>query len=112
MNVLLLAVVVAVVSWTITHEELFRECRDHCSDKAKRHRHLFGRKFHYVFTCEYCFSHYVSAVAVLVFGVRLVEHDWRGAVVAIFVLVALANVLMTVYALLRQLLKFVGGLNR
>jgi hypothetical protein len=29
-------------------------------ERSRRARTLFGKKFHHLFTCEYCFSHYVS----------------------------------------------------
>ena len=60
---LLVAVPVACASWTVTHEEVFREPREFCKDKSLTARKLPLRKFFYLFTCEYCFSHYVSAFA-------------------------------------------------
>ena len=56
-----LAMPVACVAWTITHEEVFREPRDWCLQHSQTCRRLAERKFFYVFTCEYCFSHYVAA---------------------------------------------------
>ena len=55
-----LAMPVACVAWTITHEEVFREARERCTANSKSCRQLYKRKFFYVFTCEYCFSHYVG----------------------------------------------------
>ena len=54
---LLLALPIACVAWTVTHEEVFREPREYCKDKSEHARALPERKFFYLFTCEYCFSH-------------------------------------------------------
>jgi hypothetical protein len=96
-----LAAPVACVAWTITHEELFKEFRDWCSGKCERCRHLYQRKFFYLFTCEYCFSHYIAALVVLGTGYRLLLFDWRGAILAWFTLVWVANVYMSLFGRLR-----------
>ena len=63
---LVLAMPVACVAWTATHEDIFREGREWCSVKSKACGKIYQRKFFYLFTCEYCFSHYVT-IAVLIF---------------------------------------------
>ena len=63
----------------------------------QRSRSWFTRKFYYLFTCEYCFSHYVAAGAVLATGYRLLMPDWRGAVLAWFALVWIANIYMSLF---------------
>lgn len=95
---LVLSGVVACVAWTITHEELFREPREFCVAKSKNSKNVLVRKFFYLFTCEYCFSHYVSAGIILGTGYRLLLPDWRGAVIAWFTLVWIANFQMSVFA--------------
>jgi len=97
----LLALPVATVAWTVTHEELFRELREACGRRSASSSAVLVRKFFYVFTCEYCFSHYVAGGAVLATGFHLLLGDWRGAVIAWFALVAVANVYMSVFARLR-----------
>jgi hypothetical protein len=62
---------------------------------------MLSRKFFYVFTCEYCFSHYVSAVVLYVTGYKLLFDDWRGFFVAGFSLVWVANVYMSLFGRLR-----------
>ena len=57
---LILPIPIASIAWTITHEDLFREPREWCIRKSKSSRRLVARKFFYLFTCEYCFSHYVA----------------------------------------------------
>ncbi len=98
---LLLAVPVACVAWTVTHEEVFREPREFCKEESQKRRSLPVRKFFYLFTCEYCFSHYVAALALWVFGFQLLYMGWRGYVVGWFALVWIANVYMSVFNLLR-----------
>jgi hypothetical protein len=62
---------------------------------------MLSRKFFYVFTCEYCFSHYVTAVVLYVTGYKLLFDDWRGFFVAGFSLVWVANVYMSLFGRLR-----------
>jgi hypothetical protein len=96
-----LAAPVACIAWTVTHEELFDELHRYCVDKSQRCKRIYQRKFFYLFTCEYCFSHYVSAAIVLMTGFRLLVPGWRGAVLAWFTLVWVANVYMSLYGRLR-----------
>ena len=104
-NLLLLALPVACIAWTVTHEEIFREPREYCVQKSKTSRSLAERKFFYLFTCEYCFSHYVTLFLLIFTGFKLVYDDWRGYVVAFFALVWMANLYMTLFGILRQMLK-------
>ena len=104
-NLLLLALPVACIAWTVTHEEIFREPREYCLQKSKTSRSLAERKFFYLFTCEYCFSHYVTLFLLIFTGFKLVYDDWRGYIVAFFALVWIANLYMTLFGILRQMLK-------
>jgi hypothetical protein len=96
-----LAAPVACVAWTVTHEEVFKEFHEWCVRKCERSPHLYQRKFFYLFTCEYCFSHYVAAGAVFVTGYRLLLPDWRGAVIGWLTLVWIANVYISLFGRLR-----------
>ena len=98
---LILALPVAAIAWTVTHEELFREFHDYCVDRSENARRFADRKFFYLFTCEYCFSHYVSAGVLMATRFRLLFDDWRGYVVAWFALVWVANHLISLYGRLR-----------
>lgn len=98
---LLLALPVACVAWTVTHEEVFREPREFCKQKSEHAAALPQRKFFYLFTCEYCFSHYVAAFALLLFQFRLVFAGWRGYAVAWFALIWIANIYMSLFNRLR-----------
>jgi len=102
---LVLAIPIACISWTVTHEEVFREPREYCQRRSQTAKSVWIRKFFYLFTCEYCFSHYVTAGAILFTGYKLLLNDWRGYIIAGFALVWMANVYMSIFAMLRSSLK-------
>src|SRR5437764_14796075 len=93
----ILALPVAWVAWTLTHEEVFREVRDYCADRSRACRRLVARKFFYVFTCEYCMSHWVALALQFAFRFRLAFDDWRGYIVAVAGLVCVATAYMRLY---------------
>ncbi|HZV69499.1 MAG TPA: hypothetical protein VFG10_08145 [Saprospiraceae bacterium] len=97
----LLAVPIACIAWTVTHEELFREPRDYCVQKSKSAKSMVMRKFFYLFTCEYCFSHYVTIGFLILTGYKLLLMDWRGYLIGGFALVWMANVYMSVFGFIR-----------
>jgi hypothetical protein len=97
----ILAAPIACVAWTVTHEEVFKEIREWCVARSEHSRRWYQRKFFYLFTCEYCFSHYVAGAAVLITGYRLLLPDWRGGFIAWFTLVWIANVYMSLFGRLR-----------
>ena len=101
MTLFTLAIPIACVTWTVTHEEIFREPREWCVARSQTSRRLYQRKFFYVFTCEYCFSHYVTILALIVTRFTLVFADWRGYVLAGFSLVWIANLYMSLFGRLR-----------
>lgn len=92
---------VACAAWTVTHEELFAEFHEWCVRRSRQRRHILARKFFYVFTCEYCFSHYVAAAAIAVTGFRLLVGGWAGLLIAWLALVWVANVYMSLFVRLR-----------
>jgi hypothetical protein len=97
----LLAVPIASIAWTVTHEELFREPREYCVAKSKSAKSLLVRKFFYLFTCEYCFSHYVTIGFLFLTGYKLLLMDWRGYLIGGFALVWMANVYMSLFGFIR-----------
>jgi hypothetical protein len=97
----LLALAIACVSWTVTHEEVFREPRDFCKNCSQKSRNFAIRKFFYLFTCEYCLSHYVTAFFLVLSRFQLLYPGWRGYIIAEFALVFVANVYMSFYNRLR-----------
>lgn len=100
-HLFILAIPIACIAWTVTHEEVFREPREYCVRNSKESKYLLTRKFFYLFTCEYCFSHYVTALMLVITGYKLLYQDWRGYLVGGFALVWIANVYMSLYSLIR-----------
>jgi hypothetical protein len=97
----IIAMPIASVAWTVTHEEVFREFHDLCLAESRTCRRLYQRKFFYLFTCEYCFSHYVTALFLVITRFQLLFPDWRGYVIAGFSLVGIANVYLGLFARLQ-----------
>lgn len=103
---LLLAAVVAVITWTLTKEEITRPVRV----RLDPYKTLPGwrGKLAYMPTCDYCTSHWVALGVVLASEpAPLVGAGVVGAVLSYFVLVALTAVYLTLYSILRQALRFV-----
>lgn len=96
----ILAIPVACVAWTVTHEEVFREPREFCV-RCSKQGSVVKRKFFYLFTCEYCFSHYVTLVLLVITRFHLLYTDWRGYLIAFFSLVWIANIYMGLYTKIR-----------
>jgi hypothetical protein len=101
----LLAIPIACIAWTVTHEEVFREPREYCVKRCHNGKTIAERKFFYLFTCEYCFSHYVTVIMLFITQYKLLFTDWRGYLVAGFALIFVANVYMSLFALIRVDLK-------
>lgn len=97
----ILSLPIACIAWTITHEELFKEPREFCLQKSKTSRTLLQRKFFYVFTCEYCFSHYVTLLFLIFTQYHLLFADWRGYIIGGFALVWIANIYMSLFGFIR-----------
>lgn len=97
----ILAIPIACIAWTVTHEEVFREPRQYFVTKSVRGKTLAVRKFFYLFTCEYCFSHYVTIFFLIITRYTLLFDDWRGYLIAGFALVWISNVYMSLYGFLR-----------
>ena len=96
-----LAMPVAALAWAVTHEEVFREPRDYFVERSERSRSLIVRKFFYMLTCEYCFSHWVVLAVLPVTGFKLIYDDWRGYIVSGLALVWVANHYMSLFGRLR-----------
>jgi len=98
---MVLAIPIACIVWTVTHEEIFREPREWCLNKSKTCSGLYRRKFFYLFTCEYCFSFYVTALLLFITRFRMLYDGWRGYMIAEFALVWVANIYMSGFNRLR-----------
>jgi len=101
LELILLAIPIACVAWTVTHEEVFREPREYCKSRSENCRRWYERKFFYLFTCEYCFSHYIAAAFLIITRFKMLYPDWRGYLIAWLSLVWIANQYMSVYNRLR-----------
>ena len=101
----LLAIPIACIAWTITHEEITREPREYCLKKSKNSKSILKCKFFYLFTCEYCFSHYISILFLMITDFQLLYDGWRGYLLAFFSIVWIANWYMSLFGYLRQSLK-------
>ncbi|MCG2792245.1 MAG: hypothetical protein L6262_01695 [Weeksellaceae bacterium] len=100
-----IAIPLACIAWTVTHEEIFREPREYCQRMAGTAKSIWERKFFYLFTCEYCFSHYISLIFLIILRYKLLYPGWRGYLLAFFALVWIANWYMSLFGWLRQSLK-------
>ncbi|WP_309641986.1 hypothetical protein [Flavobacterium sp.] len=96
-----LAIPIACIAWTVTREEIFKEPRDFCAQKSKFSKSILARKFFYLFTCEYCFSHYVTVFLLIITKFQLLYEDWRGYLISMFALVWVANVYMSLFGFIR-----------
>ena len=105
LSLFVLAKPVAAIAWTVTHEELFREFHELCLAGSEKCRRGYQRKFFYIFTCEFCFSHYVAAAFLVLTRYKLLFSDWRGYLISGFALVCVANVYMAIFGRLRLDLK-------
>lgn len=101
LHLFILALPVATISWVVTHEELFREPREWCKERSESCNTFTQRKFFYLFTCEFCFSFYVSTAIALSTGFRLLYQGWMGYLVSILAMVWIANLYMSLYGRLR-----------
>ena len=101
----LLALPIACITWTVTHEEIFKEPREYCTRKSKECKTLALRNFFYLFTCEYCFSHYVTIAFLFITKFTLLLQGWRGYLIAGFALVWIANLYISIFIFIRQDIK-------
>ena len=100
-----LAIPVACISWTFIYEEIFREPREYFIKRSQQSKNLFTRKWFFLFTCEYCISHYITILFLFLVDYKLLINDWRGYIIAGFSLVWIANLYMGLFALVRQGIK-------
>ncbi|HEX6280409.1 MAG TPA: hypothetical protein VFZ49_10410 [Pyrinomonadaceae bacterium] len=102
---LVIAAMVASISWTFTQEEIFREMREYFAGRSKRVKSMLVRKIFYMPTCEYCLSHWVTLAAIAITGFRMIFDDWRGYLLSFFVTAWTANFMMSIYRHLRVEIK-------
>jgi hypothetical protein len=100
LTLFILAIPVACIAWTCTHEAVLREFQEYCKGQCQSGPWL-RRKMFYLFTCEYCLSHYVTAAFLAITRFKLVFPDWRGYLISLFSLVWIANQYISIYDRLR-----------
>jgi hypothetical protein len=98
---LILAIPIACIARTVVFEEVFREPREWCLHQSKTCQSLLKRKFFYLFTCEYCFSHWVTVLFLFITHFKLLLPDWRGYLISLFATVFVANAYLNLYSRLR-----------
>jgi hypothetical protein len=97
----IIAIPIACIVRTVIVEELFKEPREWCRRRSENCRGAVERKFWYLFTCEWCFSHYITALFLIITRFKLLYDDWRGYLISFFCLVFLANAYIDIYSRLR-----------
>lgn len=107
---LVISLTVASVSWTFTQEEIFSDLNEYFTRKSKTAKTILEQKFFYMLTCEYCFSHWVTIFFLIVTGFRLMIDDWRGYLLAFFVVPWVANFFMSFYRRIRVGIKHENAL--
>ena len=104
-----LALPVATIAWTITHEEIFREPREWAASRSRTADTMLARKFFYICTCEVLLQPLRRRrVFVALTQFQLLLPDWRGYLIAWFAVVAVANLYMSLYGRLRVDIKSEG----
>src|SRR5215204_1604892 len=111
-SLLILSIVVASIAWTVTQEKIFEEWREAAKKQSEDASNVLVRKFFYVWTCEYCFSHWVTILVLLISQFRLLIDDWRGYFLAFFILPWVANQWMSLYRMLRVDIKHEDALAK
>ena len=106
----ILSLVVACISWTVTQEAIFEEWRNFAKKRSDSAANILIKKCFYVWTCEYCFSHWVTLVILIITQFRLLFDDWRGYLISFFILPFLANFWMSLYRRLRVEIKHENAL--
>jgi len=97
----IIAMPIASVAWTVTHEEVFREFMTYAWRRAGHAGGCTNESSSTFLTCEYCFSHYVTALFLVSLDSSCYCPDWRGYVIAGFSLVGIANVYLGLFARLQ-----------
>ncbi|NJK93224.1 MAG: hypothetical protein HC904_16270 [Blastochloris sp.] len=120
-----LAIPVALCTWTITQTEIFRRVREGMQNWAKRYPDpktgspLAGPALlAYLPTCYYCTSHYVGEAFMVLAWLggsplsllKLGYTSLWGLVIASFTLIAIANLYLTGFNLFRVVLRNVQAL--
>ena len=69
----LLVIPIACIAWTVNHKAVFREPGEYCNKRSITAKILSAIKV--FFTCEYCFSHYVTILFLFFNSYKLLPDD-------------------------------------
>jgi hypothetical protein len=97
----IIAIPIACIVRTAIFEEIFKEPREWCRHRSETCRRWAEQKFFYLFTCGWCFSHYITAIFLFITRYKLLYDDWRGYLISFFSLVFVANAYLDIYSRLR-----------
>ncbi len=97
----ILAIPIACITWTFTHEKIFEESQEYIQKRIKKASSKLTHKFFYMLSCEYCLSHYITILFLVLTKYSLFYPDWRGYIISGFSLVFIANVYMGLFRMLR-----------
>lgn len=100
----LLAIPAAFMAWTIVCEEIFRDLRDLC-EKRSDHPNPIIRKLCYLPTCYYCTGTWTAFFVLVLHPVRFVSDGPQGLLLAWFTLVAIEQVYLNAFHLIRVWLR-------
>lgn len=98
LSLFIIALPIASVAWTITHEEVLREFPEYCQSRSENCQRIYQRKFFYLFIC-------VTAFFLVITRYKLLFADWRGYLLSFFSLVFVANLYMSIFGRLRLVIK-------
>ena len=99
---LLIALPIACASWTVTHEEVFREPREYCKDKSQNCKSTADAEVFLPLSPVSIASVTTSRLSFLIVTrFRMLYGDWRGYLISWFALVWIANVYMSLFNRLR-----------
>ncbi|MBC7650735.1 MAG: hypothetical protein H7101_03195 [Deinococcales bacterium] len=100
-----LAIPVACVAWTVTHEEIFADMRAYLKAISDKSSSWFVKKICYLFTCEYCFSFYVAALLLIITKYQLLFADWKGYLISELSLIWVTNAYISLYFFIKLIPK-------
>ena len=101
----MLALPMACVSWTVTHEEVFREPREFCKDGAGAMQAGGDAEILLPVHMRVLLFALCDAVLPAITRFTLLYAGWRGYLISWFALVWVANVYMSVFNRLRLEIK-------
>lgn len=101
----ILAIPAAFLAWAVCKEEVFREIRE----AAEKWTSWAGKKLAYLCTCYFCTAVWTGLLFLALHPIRLVSDGPQGYLVAWWVLVAIEEVYLSGFHVLRLLVRWAGA---